>query len=182
MKIQIESLKSLFKNKKNLYIILAVGIFILVCSNFSVPKDKTAKNKSAEFISINENEEKRLEALISKIEGAGNASVMITYESGIEKVALQNKKLSTATNDDFDKSEEGGKSESETTEEWQAVMNGSGSSQTPFITKEICPKVRGVLVAADGADDEIVCLNITNAVSAVLDVPYHRIKVLKKSK
>lgn len=181
MKIKFENLKLLFKNRKNLYIFLAIGILILVCGNFS-SRDKTAETSTDGFISINRDEEKRLEALISKIDGAGNTNVMITYESGIERVALQNKKISTSAVEDSDKIAEGGKSEKETTEEWQAVMNGSGSSQTPFVSKEIFPKVRGVLVAAEGADDEKVCLDITNAVSAVLDVPYHRIKVLKKSK
>lgn len=182
MKLQFEKIRVFLGKRKNLYIFLAIGIIILMSSNTFVQKDKNSKAQSSVSVNTNGNEEKRLEDLISKIDGAGKTNVMITYDTGIEKVVLQNKKISTSAVDNADSNGRRGESESESAEEWQAVMNGSGSSQTPFVTKEIYPKVRGVLVASEGADNEKVRLDITNAVSAVLNVPYHRIKVLKKSK
>ena len=60
-------------------------------------------------------------------------------------------------------------------------MQGSGNSQQPFVSKEVLPRVRGVLVVAEGANNKRVNMELTDAVAAVLDVPYHKIKVLEKS-
>lgn len=174
--------KSLYSNKKNLYIILIIGIIILISSNiFSVSKDKTSSSMQHESITYSvENEEKRLEDILSKVHGAGKTEVMITYDSGIEKVPVQNSKVNKSiASDDFNV---GGETETtDISEEKEIVMNGSGNTQTPFVLKEINPRVRGVLVLAEGADNTDVCFNLTNAVAAVLDVPYYRIQVLQKS-
>jgi len=175
-------IKKLYSEKKNLYILLAVGIVILISGNIL----GSSKNKS-ENIKINEtenfniqNDEKRLEEILSYVDGAGKTKVMITYDTGAEKVIVQNSKISKTSSGD--KMRSGGEKETvDLSEERETVMNGSGSSQTPFVSKEITPKVRGVLVVAEGADDSKVKFELTNAVAAVLNVPYYRIQVLKKS-
>lgn len=175
-------IKKIYSIKKNLYIFLIVGIIILILSNiFFTSKDKTAEKKqTANIATSSENDEIRLEKILSKVYGAGKTEVMITYNAGVERVTIQNSKISKSSSNDTEKS--GGEEVStEIAEERQTVMNGSGNSQTPFIVKEVNPQVRGVLVVADGAGDETVRYNLTNAVAAVLDVPYYRIQVLQKS-
>lgn len=182
MKISVETIKTITKNKQNISFLLIAGIVILLLSNsvFSSENKKTEKKeKDVTSISI-KNDEERLEKILSKVYGAGKTDVMITYDTGVEKITVKNSKISKSTSDDTEKS--GGETSStQISEEHQTVMNGSGNSLTPFVTKEVNPRVRGVLVVADGAGDETVRYNLTNAVAAVLDVPYYRIQVLKKS-
>ena len=165
-----------------MYILLTAGIVILILGNvFFSSDEKRIKSEQATTTgtSVN-NDETKLEKILSKVYGAGKTEVMITYDAGIEKITIQNSKISRSSSNDTEES--GGEEHSnEIAEERQTVMNGSGNSQTPFIVKEVNPKVRGVLVVADGAGDETVRYNLTNAVAAVLDVPYYRIQVLQKS-
>lgn len=178
--MDLKSIKEFFKIKRNLYIFLLIGVIILLTGNvFS--SDKKDNNEITNENTYISDQEDRLEKILSNVYGAGRTEVMITYDTGVEKVTVQNSKTSkmNSSNNDLSGGDEG---KQETTEERQVVMNGSGSSQTPFIAKEINPVVRGVLVVSEGADNEIVAYNLTNAVAAVLDVPYHRIQVLKRNK
>jgi stage III sporulation protein AG len=106
---------------------------------------------------------------------------MITYDASSEKIVAQD--ISIKQNTPIIKNNSGGEEEkSDISEDRQTVMSGSGSSQMPFVTKEIYPKIRGVLVVAQGADDIKVQYNIKNAAVAVLGVPYYRVQVLPKAK
>lgn len=178
----IKQIKKFCSNKKNLYILLAVGIIILISSNIftsSGDKDQSNKQTNSAIVSFPD-DEKRLEQILSKVHGAGKTEVMITYDTGVEKVTIQNSKIDKSSSSNTE--ETGGETlTTDTAEERQTVMNGSGNSQTPFVVKEVNPQVRGVLVVAEGAGDENVRYNLTNAVAAVLDVPYYRIQVLQKS-
>lgn len=173
----------LYEDKKKLYIILAVGIIILISSNI-LSKDKV-KETEPMVNSITDDdihqEERRLEKILSEVSGAGKTKVMITYDVGTEKVVAQDTIIKKAITDT--PSDTGGENGNlDISEDRQAVMSGSGSSQAPFVSKEIYPKIRGVLVVAEGADNSEVQYNIKNAVAAVLGVPYYRVQVLQKAK
>lgn len=176
-------LKDLLKNKNNLYIILVLGILILIVSNLlfspksrqeEQPKTQTAVKQNAA------DQEKRLEDILSKVKGAGNVEVMMTYDSGPEKITVQNAKT-TQSNQEEPQTQGGMRKTGETTSDTQTVMVTEGGQSQPFVSKEIEPKIRGVLVVADGAGDNSVKIDLTNAVASVLDVPYHRIQVLQKA-
>jgi stage III sporulation protein AG len=49
-----------------------------------------------------------------------------------------------------------------------------------MVVKEVYPKVRGVIVTADGGGNSAVRSAISEAVTASLDVPAHRICIFKK--
>ena len=57
-------------------------------------------------------------------------------------------------------------------------MKKQSSSEEPFVSEEVLPQVRGVLIVAKGAGDAEVNAKITDAVSAVLGVPIHKVKIL----
>ena len=178
-----EKLKELLKNKNNLYILLVAGILILVVSNllFSSDTKKEDKSTAAPSVTLTPTEdEKRLEEILSKAAGVGEVKVMITYDTGPEKVTVQNAQISQS-NQEEPQTQGGMRKTDETTSDSQTVMITEGGQSQPFVAKEIEPKIRGVLVVADGAREEAVKINITNAVAAVLDVPYHRIQVLPKA-
>ena len=47
------------------------------------------------------------------------------------------------------------------------------------MTEEIRPKIRGVLVAAEGGDDPVIIRQITDAVQALFGIEVNKIKVMK---
>ena len=49
-----------------------------------------------------------------------------------------------------------------------------------MVVKEVYPQVKGVIVTAQGAGNSAVRAAISEAVSASLDVPVHRICIFKK--
>ncbi len=125
----------------------------------SVPSVNTDVKQSAA-----EDDESRLEAILSQIDGAGEVSVMITYYSSTEKnIAYETK---TASRED----------KSEESEDRKAVMTDG----MPMVVKEVYPKVKGVIVTAQGAGNTTVKSAISEAVAAALDVPVHRICIYKK--
>ena len=55
----------------------------------------------------------------------------------------------------------------------------SDNGATPYVVDSNMPKVQGVVVVAEGADDAKIVSEITDAVNALLGIPVNRIKVLK---
>ena len=93
-------MKDSFKNliekftcdKKRLFIIVAgiVGVLLLVVSEF-IPESEedveiTENDDEMSFTSYQKDIEERLKNLIESIDGAGKVQVMVTIESGDEKV------------------------------------------------------------------------------------------------
>ena len=109
-------------------------------------------------------DETRLAKILSQIDGAGEVSVMITYYSSVEKSLAYETK--TASRED----------KSERSEDKKAVMTDG----EPMVVKEVYPQVKGVIVTAQGAGNSAVRAAISEAVSASLDVPVHRICIFKK--
>jgi stage III sporulation protein AG len=90
---------------------------------------------------------------------------MITYYSSTEKSIAYETKQNTAQRED----------KSEMSEDKKAVMTDG----EPMVVKEVYPKVKGVIVTAEGAGDISVRKAISEAVAAALDVPAHRICIYK---
>ena len=159
-----EEIIKLFKNKNNLLIclILIIGVVLMVAAGGhkkTVPpvNADTQQDTAA-------SEEERLAAILSQIDGAGDVSVMITYYSSAEKnIAYETK---TASRED----------KSEESEDKKAVMTDGA----PMVVKEVYPRVKGVIVTAQGAGNTTVKSAISEAVAAALDVPVHRICIYKK--
>ncbi len=156
-------------NKKYLYIILILGVALMLASGFKVKEkpESEVKSESTEYIETLKMEE-RLENILSKIDGVGSVNVMITYDTSPEKIAVSNDKIST-------------KKEDENIEK-EVVMKSNGSNKEPFISKEIKPLVRGVLIVAEGAENSSTRINLIRAVSSVLDVTVNKVEVLPKNK
>ena len=64
---------------------------------------------------------------------------------------------------------------------WQSVvMWGIGGILIYLaIVKEMEPEIEGVLIAAQGGDQNQVAGEITQAVQVLFDIPVHKIKVVK---
>ena len=152
----------------HLLIVLALGVFLLVSSNFfASPKNQKTDNKKSEEIT-DDNIEKRLAETVKKIDGINDADVFITYENNGVKRHATNIKDDAVT----------GENNVTVKKETSAVMKKEGSLETPFVSEEILPQIRGVLIVASGADDLKLKEEIPVAISAVLGVPLHKVRVL----
>ena len=61
-------------------------------------------------------------------------------------------------------------------EETTVYAQGDGQDGTPYISKELSPKIGGVVVIAPGGDKAQVKQNITEAVEALFGVESHKIR------
>lgn len=155
------SLAKILKNKNNqrLILIVIIGLFFIsfFCEGQNVKKEEPKEPKG-------QSEEERMEEILSDIDLAGEVSVMITYYGTNEKnIAYETSKNISS------------KRESESYDEKAVMTDGE-----PLVINESYPKVKGVIVTADGADNPRVRENLINAVSAALDVSKHKICIYKK--
>ncbi len=154
------------RNKWIIYFILIIGAVLMVTSGGG-EKEKAADDTTGYAY---EELEKRLEDILSDIEGAGEVSVMISYDSTSEKELAYETSASRSSKD----SSSGVTSEE--SEDKSAVMTDG----SPTVLKERYPAVRGVIVTAEGAGDPAVKASLSQGVAAVLDVPAHRVCVYSK--
>ncbi|MBR0349061.1 MAG: hypothetical protein IIX16_05410 [Clostridia bacterium] len=168
-------MKDSFKNliekftcdKKRLFIIVAgiVGVLLLVVSEF-IPESEedveiTENDDEMSFTSYEKDIEERLKNLIESIDGAGKVQVMVTIESGDEKVyATESKKT-------------------ENNEEKSYVLVDIEGSDSGLLLKIAQPEIRGVAIVCQGADSPTVRNAVVGAVTSVLGISSNRVNVSK---
>lgn len=182
---KIKSVK-LFEKDKMLIGIL-VGILLFVIAIPTEKKEEKAQNPAAEEkTEIKETEdqvellEKKLSAILAKVEGVGTVEVMITKKASSEKVIEKDIPAVRSNLEETDST--GGKRSSaeEETREETVYSTYSDGSKVPYVTKEMEPEIEGVLVIADGGDSPVVKENISEAVQALFHIDAHKIKVMKR--
>ena len=114
--------------------------------------------------------ENKLIDVLSKVDGAGTVSVMVTVDGSPELVYANEKDQTSSTNS----------SGSVTTATYSSpiIVNANGSS-TALVMTEILPKVKGVIVVASGAGNVATKLDLLNAVSTLLDISTNQVTILK---
>lgn len=119
--------------------------------------------------------EARLERLLGAIRGAGQVTVMITWEKSPQKVYAQDRQESRQSQEETD----GQKTRTSTQEshQWQTVFR-QGTSPSPLVVEERGPVVRGVLVVAEGAGDPQVAQALQRAVAVLLGIPTYQVVVV----
>ncbi len=157
-------LVKLLKNKHiqllGVIFIIGAALMIIFGGDAAVERKKTQSTQTAV------SDEERLSAILSEIDGAGAVDVMITYYGTAEKDIAYETKTNSVGRDEG----------SEESEDKRAVMTGN----EPMVVKETYPEVKGVIIAAQGADKAYVRQAVSEAVTAVLDVPAHRVCIYKK--
>ncbi|OUN00645.1 MAG: stage III sporulation protein AG [Paenibacillaceae bacterium ZCTH02-B3] len=123
--------------------------------------------------------ELKIKDILEKIVGVGAVDVFVTMDSTEEIVVEKNESYSQRLTDESDKNG-ASRHVTETNRDGQVALYESSGSQSPIIIKRIKPRVRGVLIAAKGAENATVKRLIAEAVSRGLDVPLHRISVVPR--
>lgn len=125
--------------------------------------------------------EEKLEGILSQIEGAGEVRVMITYEDGGTQVVEKDEQTAANTTSETD-SAGGIRTTNDVQNQKNTVYDEAEGGNTPFVAKELTPKIEGVLVVAAGGDKREVQQNISEAVLALFHVDAHRIKIVKMNR
>ena len=125
----------------------------------------TSEGETADFSRYAIALREELEDLLSRMEGVGNCTVLITFSDGGERVYAV----------DGDRSEGDGK----VSEKQEHVLISSRSDGLVISVRT--PAVSGVAVICDGGDRASVKSDVTEVLSGTLGLPSSRISVKKRS-
>lgn len=155
-------IKKILSDKKSVVyiaLIFLLGVFML--SSHGKPVTTAVKSSGTQ-----EELSCKLEKILSEVEGAGNVRVLISYSQSGEKILAYD-------SEEENRVEEG---RDETSVRNQVVYDGSKS---PFVLKEYMPEPEGVIIVAQGGDNENVKKQLISGTVALLGIDEHKIEVLK---
>lgn len=162
------------KDKKFLIVVLIgfLGVLLIAISEMNL--DNSADNEKKFTENMDSYEyceylEKRVEGIVSAIDGAGEVRVLITLAETTEYVYAQNQNGTKKSNKDSENSDN--KSD--------FVIIEKDNNDSGLLIKTFEPKIRGVAVVCDGGDNPSVQQQIYSTVSAVLNVSTARISISK---
>lgn len=156
-------------------VLLLAGVLMLIMSEIvpeerSVSAETESSTVQAAADEYAERLEERLVSIISSIHGAGETRVMVTLESGSENVYLHNYDYGENNGSD-------GKNSFEQKDEY-VIVDGSSGEQG-IVVRQSEPKIRGVAVVCEGGGNQSIKQQITETVTALLDISSARVSVAK---
>lgn len=164
-----EKLLKLLGQYKYVLIVIAAGILLLIWPS-GQEKESVAEQAgltgAEEDFSVEALEE-RLSQVLSRVDGAGEVSVVLTVQSGMERVLATDKAASQT-------------SDSRELEEQTVIISGENGEEAVLLTQRY-PTFQGALVVCPGGDDPEVRLLLTQAVSVLTGLGSDRITVCKGS-
>lgn len=199
--INEESIRKTSGNKKLIYNLLTVfliGVIILLAASFfkttssgtlkSITEVADKNKKNVEQQEVNKEKQTyemqvqdKLKSTLEKIDGVGIVEVMINFESGEEQVPAVN--INDATNTSEEKDTEGGvRTSTQKNNGSQVVVTNDGSKSEPLIVKTYKPKVTGVCIVAEGAENKVTELRIARAVINLFSIAENKVNVYPMKK
>lgn len=177
-----------FPKKNQLLVMLLAGILLLVIA-LPAPDKQTEKETGTGGVqeayhsseAYEKEMERRLEEILSEVEGVGEVKVMITLKASAEKVVEKDLEENSQSIEETDQG--GGNRITKEKSSGETTIYGSTAeaNQEPYVSKEISPQIEGVLVIAGGGNQAVVIQNITEAIQALFDVDTHKIKIMKRN-
>jgi len=164
-----EKLVQFFRQYKFVLLIIVAGVLLLAWPSDredSSPAGKSGLSGTEEDFSV-EALEARLSQVLSRIEGAGEVSVMLTVQSGMERILATD----TAARQEKDSRE---------LEEQTVIISTKEGEEAVLVTQRY-PTFQGALIVCPGGEDPEVRLALTRAVAALTGLGSDRITVCKGS-
>lgn len=157
MALDIKKLLGDISKKNLIYILAAIGILLIFTSSMFSRKDvPTVVEEDFDYCSILE---EKLEDILPEIASVGKVSVMITAKN-YGRITLAKDKSGDTEN--------------------TVVLNQKGGGEDGMIIEETYPAIQGVIIAAEGGRSDRVKADLTDAVTALLGVETHKIKVFER--
>ena len=169
---QMEKVLGFCKQYKYVLLVAAAGLLLLLWPTGDGRQEAVAEEAGMGLTGTEEDFsvealEERLALALSRIEGAGEVSVILTVDSGMERV------LAT---DRTQEQSDGGVSIQEET----VILSTEAEEEAVLVTQRY-PTFQGALVVCPGGDDPSVRLVLTQAVAALTGLGTDRITVCKGS-
>jgi stage III sporulation protein AG len=140
------------------WLVILAGLVLLLLPGGESPQIEEPQSAQTQF-DLRAMEDRLSEAL-SKIDGAGEVTVVLTVRDGPRQVLAQDTRT-----------EQG---ESET-----VVINQGSSTQGTVTIQELYPSYQGALLVCPGGDDPTVRLKLTEATSALTGLGADKISISK---
>lgn len=163
-------LRKLTDKEKSLFLklslCLAAGIVLMTISSGGKTTSPQAKEATAEplFLDYYSEEvalEEKLVAIFSAVKDAGKVSVALTFEEGTESIFAEESNETLSEN------------ESETSSALAEI------NDTPVLIKQRLPKVRGLVIVAQGAGNPLVKERLYEAASSLLGLTSAQIAIIE---
>ena len=193
-----KAFKNLFKkgNKKNLYglfILFIAGVALLILSKTifsSFPRLEKQSPDNPGIIAPNfSNDEKdtsyeemltkRLEDILSLMDGAGRVKVMLTLSYGNEVILASDTVSEESVTSETDAAGAQRTIDQQKNDRRTVLVKQNDGGEKPIVLKEIMPRVEGVIIMAQGGDNIAVKAALINAVQTVLGIEIHKVQVSK---
>ena len=156
----------LFQKYKYVLLVIAAGIVLLLLplggEENPASGGTESQNGNGEETFRVEEMERRLEEALSRVDGAGEVTVVLTVKSGARQILAQ------------DSSHSGEESSTSTV----VVSTGSGTEDA-VVLQQVYPQYQGALVVCPGGGDPAVCLKLVDAVSALTGLGADKISICK---
>ncbi|NME83492.1 stage III sporulation protein AG [Clostridium sp. SM-530-WT-3G] len=207
----IDEFDKMLKDKKfrNIIILCLVTIFVLIAINvfqdspslgnkLTAITNKNNRNTNestttttnntdtsgAKAVTENEYEEQQKANLINilkKMDGVGDVDVLIHFENGEKKVPAYDNTTQKSTTEETDN--QGGKRvNDQNTDNSKVVMTTKDGENQPFIITTIKPKIVGIVVVAEGAQNSKIKYEIEQAVSKLYNLSLDKVNVYSMKK
>lgn len=155
------------KNKLIIIILLVLGLLLLVLPGAS-KKTSSLPNNEERLIKYAGELESKISDLCSKVQGVGNVSVTVYFDTGFETVYAyneQNKATSNGINS-----------------EKKYVTIGSGDDESMVFVVEKMPNICGVAIVCKGGGNPMIANQLINLISSAYSVPKNKIYVAEGKK
>jgi stage III sporulation protein AG len=186
----LEELKK-FKSITNIYnivVLFLVGVLIVLVSTFfkenstgvavntMVSKDQEEVITQQELKDYEQAQNNKLKYMLGQMKGVGRVEVMIHLEDEGELVPAVN--INNGSSSINEKDNEGGvRSTTQNNNGSTVVITNKGSNSEPLILKKYYPKITGVMVVAEGAQDKQIQFDIVKVVSQTFNIPTNKVNV-----
>lgn len=178
----LEMLRGMKREQKIVWLLLA-ALLVVVLLPTGKQKEETdqeeeKRTETADRQALSEeNAKEALERVLAQVEGVGAVQIALTWESTNRKIV--EKDMPNAQSSEKRTSADESSETSSVTKEETTVYEKNGGDETPYVISEVFPKVRGVVIVAEGGGNPVIVKEIQEAVMALFDVEAHRIKVMK---
>lgn len=124
--------------------------------------------------------ERRLQAILSQIEGAGQVDVSVFLASGTRYEYAINVNTNKRVIDEKDQGGGVRLTTEDNSSDQYVLIRGNQTQEQPVVIQERSPSIQGVLIVADGAKNPEVRRKLLQAVQVALGLDSHRIQVLPR--
>lgn len=144
-------------------LILLAGLILMLLPSTAEPQ---VPETAVESLPAGADLEERLEMILSRIDGAGEVSVLLTESRGRE-LLYQTDSQSQTDPDRTSRTDD------------TVLVDGSDGTETGLLRQTLEPQYRGAVIVCQGGDDPNVRLAVVNAVRCVTGLGADAISVLK---